>query len=168
MSPRSPNALGRSARSWARMSVTFVAAAALVGCGTVEAHSAMLKRPTTPSTDGRVELYLDSQEIGRPVEELGFVQAFGSGSMANPEDVAHALAERGGELGCDAIVRTTIDIGYTRAHAAGVCVKYAGPPPASRAPYVKPPLAASPPPNRPPKPPGPQPRIEQLPSSPRM
>ena len=165
--PRGPVHVRRWLRMIASLSV-LSAAVALAGCGTVEAHSAMLKRPTTPSADGRVELYLDSQEIGRPVEELGFVQAFGSGSMANPEDVAHALAERGGELGCDAIVRTTIDIGYTRAHAAGVCVKYAGPPPPSRAPYVKPPLAASPPPNRPPKPPGPQPRMEQLPSSPRM
>ncbi len=146
----------------------MLAGAWLAGCGTVEAHSAMLKRPSSPSVDGRVELYLDSQEIGRPIEELGFVQAFGSGSMANPEDVARALAERGVELGCDAIVRTTIDIGYTRAHAAGVCVKFAGPPTRPLGPYVKPPLAPSPLPNRAPKAPGPQPRMEQLPSSPRM
>lgn len=161
-------------RSWFASSlcrtVVLTACGALAGCGTVEAHSAMLKRPTTPSAEGRVEIYLDSQEIGRPVEELGFVQAFGSGSMANPEDVVHALADRGAELGCDAIVRTTIDVGYTRAHAAGVCVKLVGPAPdpRTRAPYVRPALSPSPPPNRPPAPPGPQPRMESLPSNPRM
>ncbi len=137
------------------------------GCGTVEAHSAMLKRPTTPPAGGRVELYLEGQDVGRVMEELGFVQAFGTGSMANPEDVARALADRGAELGCDAVVKTTIDIGYTRAHAAGVCVKFVGPPPAAHV-YTRPPLSASPPPNRPPAKPGPQPRMEQLPSSPKM
>jgi len=140
----------------------------VAGCGTVEAHSAMLKRPSTPPAEGRVELYLEGQDVGRVVEELGFVQAFGTGSMANPEDVARALADRGAELGCDAVVKTTIDIGYTRAHAAGVCVKFAGPAPAARV-YKAPPLSASPPPNRPPAKPGAQPRgLEVLPSSPRM
>lgn len=148
---------------------TLAASLLVVGCGTTEAHSAMLKRPTTPPAEGRVELYLEGQDVGRVVEELGFVQAFGSGSMANPEDVARALADRGAELGCDAVVKTTIDVGYTRAHAAGVCVKFAGPAPSARAAYKTPALSASPPPNRPPAKPGPQPRgLEVLPSSPRM
>jgi hypothetical protein len=152
-----------------RGALPFVSLVLLAGCGSVEAHSAMLKRPQSPSAEGRVELYLEGQEVGRPVEELGLVQAFGSGSMANPEDVAQALADRGAELGCDAITKATIDIGYNRAHAAGVCVKFAGPRAPAAAAYVKPSLKASPPPVRPPPEPGPRPRgLEPLPSSPKM
>jgi hypothetical protein len=139
------------------------------GCGSVETHAAMLRAPTTGPQSGNVEIYLDSQTIGRPVEEMGFVQAFGSGSMANPEDVVRGLADRAGEMGCDAVVKVSIDIGYTRAHAAGVCVKWVGPLPVGTR-YVSPDLRPSrPPENRTkvPAKPGPQPRIEPLPSNPK-
>ena len=39
--------------------VSVVALVLLAGCGSVEAHSAMLKRPQSPSAEGRVELYLE-------------------------------------------------------------------------------------------------------------
>lgn len=139
------------------------------GCGSVETHAAMLRAPTTGPQSGNVEIYLDSQTIGRPVEEMGFVQSFGSGSMANPEDVVRGLAERAGEMGCDAVVKVSIDMGYTRAHAVGVCVKWVGPlVPGAR--YVSPDLRqARPPQNRTnvPAKPGPQPKLEPLPSNPK-
>ena len=56
---------------------------------------------------------------------------------------------------------------YTRAHAAGVCVRYVGPPPTGFA-YERPALVPSPRLPRGPAPPGPQPRIEPLPSNSRM
>ncbi len=147
--------------------VLLLAVAGLVGCGTVETHTAMLRSPGPAQPSGQVEIYLDDQDPGRLVEELGFVQAYGSGAKATPEDVARALAERAAELGCDAVVRVSIDVGYTRAHAAGVCVKLVGPAPAGHT-YTRPALVASPPPVRPPAPPGPQPRMEPLPSNQRM
>lgn len=149
-------------------SIGFFSALA-TGCGSVETHAAMLRSPATGPQAGTVEIYLDSQTIGRPVEEMGFVQSFGSGSMANPEDVVRGLADRAGEMGCDAVVKVSIDIGYTRAHAVGVCVKWVGPMvPGAR--YVSPDLRqARPPQNRTKVParPGPQPKIEPLPSNPK-
>ena len=150
------------------LAVTLLGAA---GCGSVETHTAMLRAPGPPRPRGAVELYLaepaDASGPSRPLDELGLVQAYGSGNKANPEDVAEGLVARAAQLGCDAVVRVTIDIGYTRAHAAGVCVRYVGPPPAGYA-YERPALVPSPRPPRGPAPPGPQPRIEPLPSNSRM
>lgn len=145
----------------------FAFAFALVGCGSVETHTAMLRAPGAPVPRSAVELYLGEQSPERPLDELGLVQAYGSGNKANPEDLAEGLAQRAAQLGCDAVVKVSIDVGFTRAHAAGICVKYAGPPPAGFA-YERPPLVASPPAPRGLPSPGPQPRTEPLPSSPRM
>jgi hypothetical protein len=86
----------------------------------------------------------------------------GFGSDATPEDVAHALQEKAAQLGCDAVVRVFIDVGYSRANAAGVCVKYMAPGP--EGPTTLPP---QPPPNTTPPDmrPAPAPRIEPLPSN---
>ncbi|HRH00375.1 MAG TPA: hypothetical protein PLR99_29225, partial [Polyangiaceae bacterium] len=143
------------------------------GCGSVETHTAMLRAPGPPRPRGAVELYLAgppeqaAAAPGRPFDELGLVQAYGTGNKANPEDVAEGLVARAAELGCDAVVQVSIDVGYTRAHAAGVCVRYVGPPPAGFA-YERPALVPTPRPARGPAPPGPQPRIEPLPSNSRM
>ena len=103
----------------------------------------------------------------RPYYELAIVQAIGFGGDANPEDVTHSLTDKAAALGCDAVVRVHIDVGYTRAHAAGVCVKYFGPAPEGE---VAPsgPLPPAPPanPTPPPMRPSPAPRLEPLPSSP--
>lgn len=139
----------------------------LAGCGHTESHAALLRAPQ-PANRGTVELYIvDQPGPVRPFYDVAIVQAVGFGADANPEDVAHALTEKAASLGCDAVVRTFIDIGYTRAHAAGVCVKYTGPAPdgAVSQPST---LPADPGPNRP-RPtarPTPAPRIEPLPSSP--
>lgn len=136
-------------------------AALLVGCGHVETHQAMF-RPAEPPSGKPVELYLSDQKIpARPFYEVGIVEAIGFGSEAHPEDVAHALVEKAERLGCDAVVRTFIDQGYTRTHAAGVCVKWTGPANGATE-------AASIPANQPLRPevrPMPAPRIEPLPSA---
>ncbi|HQY63696.1 MAG: hypothetical protein IPQ09_28700 [Myxococcales bacterium] len=142
--------------------------ACATACGSVETHTAMLRAPGPPRPRAAVDLYLGDQTPARALDELGFVQAYGSGNKATPEDLAGALVARAAELGCDAVVHVAIDVGYTRAHAAGVCVAWVGPPPAGFA-YERPVLAPSPPrPPRGPAPPGPQPRIEPLPSNSRM
>lgn len=135
----------------------------LVGCGHVETHEAML-RPAQARTVRTVELYMADQPLpARPFYEIAIVQAVGFGNKADPEDLAEALSARAGTLGCDAVVRTNIDLGYSRGHAAGVCVKFMADGPAAPTPVL---------PQRPtavPTPPGVPaplaPRWEPLPSS---
>jgi hypothetical protein len=142
---------------------------ALAGCGHVETHAAMLRAPQ-PRPDHAVELYVvDQAPPTRPFYDIAIIQAVGFGTDANPEDVARGLSEKAAALGCDAVVRVFIDVGYTRAHAAGVCVKYLGPALEGAAAGGPPPgLPPAPPRNPPPPPmrPSPAPRLEPLPSAP--
>lgn len=136
----------------------------LSACGHTETHAAMLRAPQ-PRTGKPVELYVVDQALpSRPFYDVALVQAIGFGTEANPEDVARALSEKAALLGCDAVVRVFIDVGYSRAHAAGVCVKFLGDgPPGPRA------VLPSAPPKNPPPPPirqVPAPRLEPLPSAP--
>lgn len=146
------------------MLVAIAASLALGGCGHTETHAAMLRAPQAP-TDRAVELYIvDQAAPTRPYYDIAIVQAIGFGADANPEDVAHALTDQGKTLGCNAIVRVSIDVGYSRAQAAGVCVKYLAPGPEGPSAVLPaaPPKNPSPPPIRP----APAPRLEPLPSSP--
>ena len=137
------------------------------GCGHTEAHAALVRAPQPPTT-GNVELYIaDQAEPTRPFYEIALVQAIGFGADANPEDVSRGLITKAAGLGCDAVVRVHIVLGYTRAHAAGVCEKYLGPAAAGEvAPraVLPPSLGSNPPPPR--MRPAPAPRLEPLPSSP--
>ena len=141
-----------------------IAAIALLGCGHVETHSAMLRAPQPP-TGHTVELYVaDQAPPSRPFYDIAILQAIGFGSEANPEDVTRALTSKAALLGCDAVVRVFIDIGYSRAHASGVCVKFLAPGPPGPAPILPPPREPNPPP--PPIRAVPAPRLEPLPSAP--
>src|SRR5262249_61690387 len=111
-----------------------------------------------------VELYMADQPVpSRPFYEIALVQAVGFGSESHPEDVAKALTEKASQLGCDAVLRTFIDQGYSRAHAAGVCVNWLGPGPAAPTPVLPPSPGAHPTP--PEVRPAPAPKLEPLPSS---
>ncbi len=148
------------------VTVTALTALTATGCGHTETHAAMLRAPQ-PHTGKSVELYLADQAVPtRPFYDIAIVQAIGFGSDATPEDVTHGLTDKAAALGCDAVVRVFIDIGYARAHAAGVCVKYLGEAPPGTEPVPMPAL-----PNPPKKPlpstrPAPAPRLEPLPSAP--
>lgn len=147
-----------------KLGAVGVLALAVAGCGHSETHAAMLRAPQ-PRTGHAVELYLaDQASPARPFFDIAIVQAIGFGSEATPEAVAHALTEKAGALGCDAVVRASIDVGYSRAHAAGVCVKFLAEGPPGPAPVLPPAPGANPAP--PPMRPAPSPRIEPLPSSP--
>jgi hypothetical protein len=144
----------------------LLASAVLAGCGHMETHAAQL-RAAEPPTGRTVELYLADQPTpARPFYEIALVQAIGFGNDAHPEDVARALTEKAGRLGCDAVLRAFIDQGYSRAHAAGVCVKWLGPavgPPIPPSPILPPDPGSNPaPPN---VRPAPAPKIEPLPSA---
>jgi len=143
--------------------LVVAAVTALAGCGHIESHAAMLRAPE-PASAHTVELYLADQSTpARPYYDIAIVQAVGFGSDATPEDVTKALTDKAGALGCDAVIRATIDLGYSRAHAAGVCVKYLGPGPAAPTPVL--PKAHGPNPSPPPLRPAPAPKIEALPST---
>lgn len=136
-----------------------LAAVGATACGHTETHQAMLRSAEAP-TGKATELYLADQAAPeRPFYEIALVQAVGFGDEAHPEEVARALTARAASLGCDAVVRAHIDVGYTRAHAAGVCVKWLGPGPAAPTP-VLPPSRGAPPVRQ-----GPAPRLEPLPST---
>lgn len=146
-----------------RSLLLLLAGLVLAGCGHTEAHQALLR--SAPAPTGRpVELYMAEQPPPpRPFYEIALVQAIGFGTESHPEDVARALTEKAGALGCDAVLRATVDIGYSRAHAAGVCVKWLadGPP----APNPDLPKSQGSNPTPPPLRPAPAPRLEGLPSS---
>ncbi|MBS2019130.1 MAG: hypothetical protein JST00_40055 [Deltaproteobacteria bacterium] len=145
------------------LAVLLAALSALAGCGHTETHAAMLRAPE-PATSRTVELYLAEQATpARPYYDIAIVQAIGFGSDATPEDITRALTDKAGALGCDAVIRTTIDLGYSRAHASGVCVKYLGPGPAAPAPIL--PRGHGSNPSPPPMRPAPAPKIEALPST---
>lgn len=137
----------------------------VAGCGHLETREALLRTPEAPTS--KVELYMAEQALPtRPFYEVALVQAIGFGSEAHPEDVAHALADKAGRLGCDAVVRTFVDQGYSRANATGVCVKWLGPAPEATEPNA--PLLPPAPRSNPAPPavrPRPAPRIEPLPSA---
>ena len=136
----------------------------VVGCGHSETHIAMLRGPQ-PATGHAVELYLvDQAAPTRPFFDIAIVQAIGFGTDATPEAVARALTDRAVTLGCDAVVRASIDVGYSRAHAAGVCVKYLADGPPGPPPVLPPAPGTNPTP--PASRPAPSPRIEPLPSAP--
>jgi hypothetical protein len=109
----------------------------------------MLRAPQPP-TGHTVELYVvDQPPPTRAYYEIALVQAVGYGTDATPEEVTKALTARAATIGCDAVVRTFIDLGYSRAHAAGVCVKFLEPGPPGPAPVLptKRPGAPGQPPN---------------------
>jgi hypothetical protein len=141
-----------------------IVALGAIGCGHTETHQAML-RNAEPPTGRPVELYMaDQAPPPRPFYEIALVQAIGFGDEAHPENVARALTDKAARLGCDAVLRTFIDQGYSRAHGLGVCVKWLGPAtgPAA-APHLPPDPGSNP---SPPKVrPAPAPRIEPLPSA---
>lgn len=145
--------------------LALTAVVALAGCGHTETHVAMLRAPQAPTSARAVELYVaDQAPPQRPFYDIGIVQAIGFGSEAGGEDVSRALTEKAAQLGCDAVVRVFIDVGYSRAHASGVCVKFLGPGPAGPAAVLPPPRERNPPP--PPMRPAPMPKLEPLPSAP--
>lgn len=96
----------------------------LTGCrGHVETHAVLLRAPV-PGPSSRVEVYVVGQAPARRFYEMGFVQAVGFADTANPEDLVRGLVQKGQELGCEAVVRVQVDVGYTKAHASGVCVRW--------------------------------------------
>ncbi len=135
-----------------------------VACGHTETHHALFRAPGAKGS-GPVELYLAAQASPkRPYYEIALVQAVGFGTEGNAEEVVRALTGKAAELGCDAVIRVYVDVGYSRAHAAGVCVKFTGP--GDPAPPAALPPPAGPNPSPPPVRPAPAPRIEPLPSAP--
>ena len=147
-----------------RLLFAFALFVPLAGCGHMEAHQAML-RPAEAPTSHPVELYMADQPLPqRAFYEIAFVQAIGFGGDAHPEDVAKALTDKAGSLGCDAVVRTFIDLGYARAHASGVCVKYIGAGPAAPPPNLPADHGKNPPPPNASRPSA-LPKQENIPSS---
>ncbi len=128
---------------------------ALGGCGFTEVHEVLL-RPPVPAAQA-VEIYVGGQNPQRPFYEVGLLQATGHGSNANGGDVTKALAKRASRVGCDALVRVHVDLGYTMANVVGVCVRWAGSAPAMPPP-PPPPAAPIPSDAEPQAPPPPEPQ----------
>ncbi|WP_394842482.1 hypothetical protein LZC95_36110 [Pendulispora brunnea] len=102
-------------------------AAMLLGCGGyTEVHEIILRQPQPP-TGRDVQLYVGNQSPSQPFYEMALLQAIGFDGDSDLEDVTEALRERGRQLGCDAIVRVRVELGYTMAHGYGVCVRWAAP-----------------------------------------
>jgi hypothetical protein len=96
----------------------------LAGCGSVEVHQVFLRRPSMIE-NREVEVYVAGSPPKHLYYDIAIVQAIASGSDADVEHVTHALANRAGRLGCDALVRVHVELGYGRAHGTGVCVVWA-------------------------------------------
>lgn len=115
----------------------------LVGCGSVEVHQVFLRQPSMIE-NREIEVYVSGAPPKRAYYDVAIVQVIGHGSAADVEHVTHALANRAGRLGCDAVVRVHVELGYGRAHGTGVCVVWAKASPANAAPQnpAPPPTAA--------------------------
>jgi hypothetical protein len=94
----------------------------LAGCGHTEVHEVVLRAPSAPTASP--EIYMEDQQPARPYYEVAMVQALGYGSDANLGELTNALAKRGAQLGCDALVRVRVDLGISRGHGFGVCVRW--------------------------------------------
>lgn len=101
----------------------LVCALLLAGCGHTDFAEVVLRPPTAPR--GPVPVYMKGADPPQRYYDVALVQAVGSGSESEPEDVVAKLAARAGRLGCDAIVRLDVTQGISRTHVAGVCVKLA-------------------------------------------
>jgi hypothetical protein len=99
----------------------LVLAAWLVGCGQSELHEVVFR--TAPRTGRPVEVYMVGQQATRPFDELGLLQVVSTGNQADAPAVIAALSKRASELGCDALVRVRVDVGFTAAQGYGVCVR---------------------------------------------
>lgn len=118
------DSIGRRMVAVARaITIAFPLTLLATGCGYVEMHEAVL-RPTTGPSARAVEMYVGEQSPNRPYYEVALLQAFGYGGDANIEDLTAALEGRGRALGCDGLLRVRFDMGYSMAHAYGVCVKW--------------------------------------------
>ncbi|MEO7113116.1 MAG: hypothetical protein ABI183_21940 [Polyangiaceae bacterium] len=115
----------------------------LAGCGSTEVHQIFLRQPSMIE-NREVEVYVAGAPPKRAYYDVAIVQTIGHGSDADVEHVTRALANRAGRLGCDAVVRVHVELGYGRAHGTGVCVVWAKTSPAAAAPRnpVPPPAAA--------------------------
>lgn len=153
-------------RPLAALAPLALGALALAGChGHVETHAVMLRAPVPP-TAGRVEVYMTGQSPPRRFYEMGFVQAIGFADTANPEELVRGLVQKGSEVGCEAVVRVQVDVGYTKGHASGVCVRWLEPLAPGAATYVPPPVPPSAPRPPPPIRPTPAPRpVDPSPSN---
>jgi hypothetical protein len=109
-------------RSLLALSALVTSATLAAGCGTMETHAAMF-REAQPSA-GRVDIYMVTQSVDRPYYEIALVEAIGSGDRMDAEHLVAALRAKAQSVGCNGVIRVQIDVGYTRAHAAGVCVRF--------------------------------------------
>jgi hypothetical protein len=106
----------------------------LAGCGRTDVYDAILRPSRLGRPKSRADVYVGAQRPTVAFEELGLVQAVGGGNRANLEDVVHALAERAGAIGCDAVVRVVIDDGAALTYGFGTCVRYLSTPASAPAP----------------------------------
>jgi hypothetical protein len=82
----------------------------------------------TAPRQGQATLYIESKPE-RAYREVGLVQALGTGLRTSRDDVLRLLRHEGRRLGCDAIVNVSVQAASTKAHAVGVCVRWAEPTP---------------------------------------
>ena len=112
---------------WAAFAASAVSSSAAIGCGGyTEVHEVIFRQPPPP-TGRDVQVYVGDQTPPSAFYELAMLQAIGFDGDSNLEDVMGALRERGRMLGCDAIVRVRVELGYSMAHGYGVCVKWTAP-----------------------------------------
>jgi hypothetical protein len=91
----------------------------------VDTHEVLLRSPSPPRPAGPVQIYLAGQpQPDRPYYDVALLQAVGYGEDGNFEAVVRALADRGAEIGCEALVRVRVVQGWSRSHGYGACVRW--------------------------------------------
>lgn len=133
----------------ARALLLSVLGAGPLGCVHAESHAALFREAGPPVSS--VEIVPADTPVLRPYTEIGLVQAIGFGDGGADAALAE-LRAKAGALGCDGVIRVHVDVGYSRSHGAGVCVRWEGRSPAQAA---ETPVQMSPPPAPPPSPPPP-------------
>lgn len=97
--------------------------ALLAGCGTTELHEVVFR--TAPPTHARcMPIYGAGEALPRPADDLALLEVIARGTDMTRVHVERALAVRAAQLGCDAVVRESVQAGATAMHAYGVCVHW--------------------------------------------
>ena len=119
-----------------RFLIAALALTTLTACGSVRTYRWPLERPASPMPV-RPAVFMEGSMPATSMEELEMVEAIGSGTRADTEDVILAMQDEAAAYGASAIVRVKVDCGHGSCHGYGVAVRYL-----DAAPPAAPPVAA--------------------------
>jgi len=104
--------------------LAFAIVPALAGCGTLETYRFQYGAANPPSRRPAVYFEGNAPNVAT-MHEIALVEAVGTGTKADMQDVVNALIDEAYRFGANAIVRVRVDCGFSQCHGVGVAVHLA-------------------------------------------